>query len=107
MGLIPYFYASRDLWVCLSDPSNQDIPAFNSAPEPVLWPAADPNGNQIAVSTTDPALSPSPTDPLTLPDTGKPWLSTPLLIIILVVVLVVATVVLIQIFWKKKNTAPQ
>ena len=39
--LIPYFYASISTWVCYSDPSNRDIPAFNTAPDPELLPARD------------------------------------------------------------------
>ena len=85
-GLIPYFYASRDLWICLSDPSNRDIPAFNPAPVPALWPSVDP---------------------ATIPDTNKPWLSALLPIIILVVVLAIATAVLIRVFLKKKDAAQQ
>jgi len=40
-GFIGYSYGARDVWVCLSDPSNREIPAFNPAPEPVLKKAGD------------------------------------------------------------------
>ena len=77
-GMIPYFYASRDMWVCFSDPGNSEIPAFNPVPEPELW------------STAVPSEIPSP-------DEG---FSTTLLVIILVAALAVCTAVLIRVFWK-------
>jgi len=40
-GYIGYAYGARNVWVCLSDPSNREIPAFNPAPEPVLRKAGD------------------------------------------------------------------
>jgi len=76
-GFIGYLYGTRNVWVCISDPSNKSIPAFNPAPPPALWPAADPS---------------------TVP--GGDF-STPLLVIILVVVVAMITVVLIRVFWKK------
>ena len=66
---IPYFYAHRSTWICLSDPSNGEIPAFNPAPQPELWPSAEP-----------PASSGGP--------------SIPFLIIMLVAVLAAGTIVL-------------
>jgi hypothetical protein len=70
----PYVYASRNNWVCLAEPGNASIPAFNAGPEPSLYPAsAAPAGDAIS--------------PLTLS-------------IVLVAVVVVVTAVLIKIFWK-------
>jgi len=40
-GFVGYFYGSRNSWICLSDPSNDNIPAFNPAPEPVLRRAGE------------------------------------------------------------------
>lgn len=77
-GLFTYVYGARNLWACLSDPSNRDIPAFNPEPAPELWQA----------SATD------------SPPGG---LSTPLLLIILVVALAMGTAVLIRVFWKPKK----
>jgi hypothetical protein len=69
-------------WVCLSDPSNPNIPAFNPAPEPELWQPGE----------------------LNLEKPGG--LPTPVLIIILVAAIVIVTAVLIRIFWKKKTDGP-
>jgi len=78
-GLIPYFYASRNMWICISDPSNENIPAFNAAPMPdLIQPAAE-----------------------VPPSEGLPL---PVIIIILVIVLAGVTVVLIRVFWKKSKT---
>lgn len=74
-GFIGYWYGRRNMWVCVSDPANSEIPTFNPAPQPELWQPGDTN----------------------IPQGG---LSTPLLIIILVAVLVVGTVILIRVFWK-------
>ena len=80
-GKIPYFYASRYMWVCLSDPGNSDIPVFNPAPIPELYPPADPG-----------ELS-----------TQGIWISEYLTTIIIVAVLVIGAAVLIRILWKPKN----
>jgi len=78
LGFQPRYYN----WVCISDPSNEDIPAFNAAPIPDLIPAA----------TRIP------------PPDGIPIL---VLITILVVVLVGTTAVLIRVFWKKRNVVDE
>ena len=78
-GFLSYWYGHRNAWVCLSDPENSEIPAFNPAPEPELWPQAD-----------------------NLPAPNK-GLSTPLLIVILVAVLIIGTVILVRVFWKPKK----
>ena len=66
-------------WICLSDPENRDIPAFNPEPAPRLWkPGDEHQGNTW-------------------------WRSLPALIIILVVVLAAATAVLIRVFLRKKK----
>jgi len=69
-------------WMCLSEPSNRDIPAFNPAPEPGLW---------------------QPGDEHLEPPGG---LSLPVLIIIFVAVMFVITAVLIRVFWKKNKAEP-
>ena len=80
-GFIPYFFASRSNWVCLSDPGNRDIPAFNPALMPELFPPADPSE---------------------LPASGNGIL-TLLIIIFMVAALVIGTAVLIRVFWKPKK----
>jgi len=67
-------------WICLSDPSNADIPAFNPAPEPELWQPGDEHSK--------------------LPN-GFPL---PVLIIILVAFAAIVTIVLIRVFWKKNES---
>jgi len=80
-GLIPYFYAAKRNWVCLSDPGNENITAFNRVPKPELWPAVDPPATNRAEGS------------------GQPFI----IIIILVAALVVSSVVLIRLFWKPKK----
>jgi hypothetical protein len=36
-GFIGYLYGHRNIWVCLSDPLNSNIPIFNPTPEPAEW----------------------------------------------------------------------
>lgn len=74
-GFFGYVYGNKNSWVCLSDPGNTEISAFNPPPQPELWQPDDTN---------------SP----------KSGLSTPLLIIILVTVLVIGTALLIRVLWK-------
>lgn len=76
-GFVP-LYDNR--WVCLSDPLQRDIPAFNPAREPTRW-----------LSETFHA------------GIEKSGGSTLVLIIVSVAVLVIATAVLIRIFWKPEK----
>lgn len=36
-GFVAQLYSSSNVWVCLSEPLNSSIPAFNPAPEPMQW----------------------------------------------------------------------
>ena len=74
-SIVVYWYAHRNVWICVSDPTNSDIPALNPPPPPELWQPGDTN-------------------------VSNNWLSTHLLVIILVAALVVGTAVLIRVFWK-------
>ena len=76
-------YAKYDenTWICLSDPANQDIPAFNKAPQPELIPPSDPNKQSTTLSI----------------------LSNNWKIILLVVVLVIGTDALIRVVNKNKK----
>lgn len=102
-GYIPYFYAVRSQWVCLSDPSDKNIPAFNEASAPSL--------KQPANSRLEPDSIPGPTyypegsftGPPDAPDPPSNGPSLPVLILILVGVLVIVSAVLIAIFWKRKK----
>ena len=72
-------------WMCLSDPSNDAIPAFNPAPAPGSW-LPDGTRSQSAPS-------------------GGPLLPLPVLIISAVVVLAVVTVVLIRVLGRGATKA--
>jgi len=80
-GYVSYLYGSRNIWICLSDPSNNEIPAFNRAPEPDLTAAVEPP----------------------LPGSGiAGWISTPVIVIVLVSVVVILSLVLIFFLRNKK-----
>ena len=118
--LIPYAYEDHDgrewafiseymkyggnVWVCVSDPSNADIPAFNAEPEPMPWQPAE--SHMIwTLSEARPISESQVTQSSPADQTGelREGLSLPALIIILVAALAIATTVLIRIFWKKKT----
>ena len=84
-GFIPYFYSSRNTWLCLSDPTNADIPAFNPAPTPQLRTPIDPGA-------------------LPSPRSGFPMLP---IIISLVAIVVIGSAILIKIFWKPNKANDQ
>jgi len=69
-------------WICLSDPTNNSIPAFNPPPEPELWQPGE-----------------------TLPAQSGNF-TVPILIVSLVIALVIVTFFLIRILWKKAKTEP-
>jgi len=68
------------IWICLSDPMNGDIPAFNPASLPSVW-----------VPETE------------YVDIGKSDKNMVLPIVILVAAVVVVTILLIKIIWKKRR----
>ena len=82
-GFIVYAHGYSDEWICISDPANRDIPAFNPAPAPAVW-VSDTEHVDIYKHG------------------GKPGLGGKMLtvIIVLVAAVVVVTVVLIKRFWK-------
>lgn len=83
-GFVGYLYGSRNFWMCLSDPLNHDIPAFNPAPEPKPWaPSLDPQPWQVYTNIESSASS---------------HLLT--IIIISVFVLAFGTAALIWVLWK-------
>jgi len=87
-GFVMYLYGSRNIWFCLSDPLNRDIPAFHPMPEPSVWESETPH-----------------IDIRQYLDEQENETSTIILIIVSVVVLVAGTAILIQVIWKpnKKN----
>ena len=85
-GFVTYLYGGRNIWFCLSDPLNRDIPVFNPMPEPSVW------GSETAH-----------TDIRQYIDEQKNDLSIIIVIIVLVVVLVAGTAMLIRVFWNPKK----
>jgi preprotein translocase subunit SecG len=79
-ALIGYAFGIRNVWLCLSDPANAEIPAFNPVPAPALW---QPGG-------------PPPWEP-----------PIPLITGILIAVVMIVTVVLIRVGWKQKPRKPE
>ena len=73
------------IWVCLDDPSNPDIPAFNPASEPVLWYPAGASREPAGEESAEQAE-------------GMP---IPVLIAILLIAIGAFSIVLIRIFWRK------
>ena len=63
-------------WICLSDPANDNIPAFNPPPVPSLYPTKAQGGS---------------------------WLNMTNIVIVMVIAVVIGTAVLIQVFWKPRN----
>jgi len=82
-GFISYLFGSRNIWVCLSDPLNRDIPAFNPAPEPMAWVSDTVHTEIEASGDVDSML---------------------VILVVLVAVLVIGTAVLIKVFWKPRKT---
>jgi hypothetical protein len=76
-GFVPYLYGSRNIWVCLDEPLNSDIPAFTPTPAPGPW-----------VPDTEHE------------DIKKPGNKMLLLVIILVVALTIGTAGLMRVLWK-------
>jgi len=79
-GFIRYMYGGGNNWVCLSDPLNPELPAFNPAPAPREW-ISDTAHTDIAQIKKPPGT----------------------FIIALVSILVISSVVIIHIFWKPNN----
>jgi hypothetical protein len=78
-GYIAYHFAHRG-WVCLSDPTNTNIPSSKEQPDVTIIPPA--------TELPDPASSSFSTEVI--------------LIVVLVMVVVLGTAVSIRVFWKKK-----
>jgi len=86
-GFVTYIFGNRNIWICLSDPSNRDIPVFNPTPEPTPW-VSETMHIDIKQSTL------------------KNEFPTLFVITALVVVLAAATAVLIKVFWKPNKANP-
>lgn len=82
-GFVEYWYGVKNVWICVSDPSNRDIPAFNPASPPAPWQPGDLLPSQISVSVDI-------------------WL-----VIILVAIVAAVTIILIRVFLKPKKAGRQ
>jgi len=80
-GLVMYLYGGKYSWLCLSDPLNRDIPAFNPMPEARTWKSETKHIDVYRYQQ-------------------KNELLLIIMITLLVVTLCVSTAVLIRIFWK-------
>ena len=82
-GFVSYHYGSQNMWVCLSDPLNRDIPAFNPAPEPAPWVPDTVYINIDKTSNSNFVL---------------------IVTVILVAIVAIVTAILIKVFWKSDKT---
>ena len=82
-GFAEYIYGYRNIWICLSDPLNLNLPALTPAPEPAVWVSETVHVNIAAAENALDNVSP-----------------TLIVIIALVAVIVAATAILIRAFWK-------
>ena len=82
-GFVAYYYGSRNVWICLSDPLNQDMPVLNPAPSPGVW---EPETLHIDISRY---IDKQDNEPSML-----------VIIVFLVAALVVCTAILIRVVWK-------
>lgn len=83
-GYVEYYFGYRSFWVCISDPSDPNLPANTPIPQPTLMPQATILPKSIDVDAD--ALSPRVA-----------------LIGILVLAVTGVTLVLIRLFWKKND----
>ncbi len=88
-GFVRYYYGVRNSWVCIDDPANDAIPAFNIQSNTPL-----PEPGTLPAEATVRAV------PKELQRTGGP--AAEVLLIVLVSVLVIGTLILLRVFWKKK-----
>jgi len=97
-GFVTYIYGYRNVWVCLSEPTNDSIPVFNPAPDPVPWVSET---THFEIMRNEPDSETAYTEiNRTEPDSDAAML---ILIIAMVIVLAAVTAVLIRIFWKPKT----
>ena len=82
-GFVNYLYGSRNIWVCLSEPLNRDIPVFNPTPAPARWVSETVHINIEESGNIEESEN-----------------QTIVLIIVLVAAWAIGTVVLIKVFWK-------
>jgi hypothetical protein len=82
-GFVERYFGARNSWVCISDPTNEKIPAVNTNTAPSVIPSPEsaiPSSNETQM---------------------KGGLPAAVLLVILVGALVVVTAILVRLFWKK------
>ncbi len=79
-GYVEYYFGYRSFWVCISDPSDPNLPANTPRPQAAIMPQ----------TTASPAVLNAVSTQTTL-------------IVILVPAVTVVTMILINMFWKKKD----
>ena len=84
-GFVTYLYGHRNIWICLSDPLNEDLPALIPAAAPAPW---HPDTVHTDISPLD----------------SENGISI-FVIVILVTLLVTGTGILIRVFWKPGKPA--
>lgn len=80
-GFIGNYHGYDNFWICIDDPMNRDIPAFNPASKPAGWVSNTPHKDVEAAFDN----------------------STIILVVALVVVVALATIVLIAVLWRPKK----
>ena len=85
-GYVEYYFGYRSFWVCISDPSDPNLPANTPIPQATVLPKATILPESIAA------------------DAGT-LLPQAVLIGILVLFVTAGTLVLIRIFWKKSDSS--
>lgn len=84
-GHLTYYFGFRSVWICLDDPANGSIPAFNPDPGPAVW-QPDTEHREVTYS-------------------GGAGNSNLLIIIgVMIAALVVITLVLIKVLYKPKKS---
>jgi len=100
-GFINYYYGNRDIWICLSDPLNKDLPVLNPAPAPSKWVSETKHVDIKGATTGQGQTGQSQNGQGQAPQKDFPLIPV---IIALVVVLVVGTGVVIRVLWKPKKS---
>ena len=80
-GFVSHLYGNRNIWICLSDPLNRDLPILCPAPEPSVW-VSETEHVDIKQYTAENDF-------------------TKMLIVVLVLSVVIGTAVLIKHSWKQ------
>lgn len=87
-GLLTYYFGIRNVWICLDDPANDGIAAFNSDPGPAVW---QPDTGHREVTYGGGIL-------------GNLSSNTLIIIGVMIAALVIITLVLIKVLYKPKKS---